>query len=389
MTRRPPACHAATGRPPATSARPRPTVTVLIPAHNEQDQILAAIASVQRQTRPVDEIIVITDNCTDQTAQVARASGVTVVATAGNTRRKAGALNQALAALLPDAGDHDQVLVMDADSCLDPRFAEVATEWLGRDDGPRYGGIGGTFRGRRDPHGAMSLPRRLATWWVETVQCNEYARYGRDVNRKRGKVLVLTGTAAIFSVAALKDVVAARRSGRLPCTDRGSAGVYDTSVLTEDNELTLALMHLGWRVRSPRGCTLTTEVMPTWRDLYRQRLRWKRGAMENLVQYRLTRVTAKYWGYQILTFAGVVVTCAYLAGIALALAVDHSLSLHGLWLAVTVIFMAERVVTVRARGGRQMLLAAALLPEMVFDIFLQATHAKALLDSLLGKSRHW
>jgi hypothetical protein len=111
--------------------------------------------------------------------------------------------------------------------------------------------------------------------------------------------------------------------------------------------------------------------------------------MENLVQYRLTRVTAKYWGYQILTFAGVVVTCAYLAGIALALAVDHSLSLHGLWLAVTVIFMAERVVTVRARGGRQMLLAAALLPEMVFDIFLQATHAKALLDSLLGKSRHW
>jgi cellulose synthase/poly-beta-1,6-N-acetylglucosamine synthase-like glycosyltransferase len=248
---------------------------------------------------------------------------------------------------------------------------------------------GGTFRGRRDRHRPARGIGRLLRWWVETVQCNEYARYGRDVNRKRGKVLVLTGTATLFNVAALRTVVAARRTGRLPCADPGSAEVYDTSVLTEDNELTLALLHLGWKVRSPRGCTLSTEVMPTWRDLYVQRLRWKRGAMENLGQYGLTRVTAKYWGYQVLTFLGVVVTSAYLGSVALGLILDRGIALHPLWLGITLIFMAERAVTVRARGWRQMLLALALIPEMVFDVFLQATHAKALTDSLLRRSRNW
>jgi len=372
---------------PHSPAR-RPRITVLIPAHNEDDQISAAIASVQGQTVPVDEIIVMADNCTDRTVEVAKANGVTVVETEGNSHRKAGALNQALGALLPVAAGHDQMLIMDADSYLDPSFVEVASSWLARDEG-HYGGIGGTFRGRRDPRERASMVRRVLTWWVETVQCNEYARYGRDVNRKSGKVLVLTGTAALFSAAALRDVVAARRSGRLPCADRDAPEVYDTSVLTEDNELTLALMHLGWKVRSPRGCTLSTEVMPTWRALYLQRLRWKRGAMENLVQYGLTKVTAKYWGYQIVTFLGVVVTAAYLGTTVWTLAADHSLHVKPLWLAITVIFMTERIVTVRARGWRQMLVAASLLPEMIFDIFLQVTHAKALADSLRGTSRQW
>ena len=376
--------------PPVRSARPAGgRLTVLIPAHNEEDQVAAVIASVRHQTRPVDEIIIVADNCTDRTVPRARALGVTVVETQGNQHKKAGALNQVLNSILPRASDQDRILVMDADSYLDADFAAVASSWLAGDGGEVFGGIGGTFRGRRDGHRPARGIRRLLRWWVETVQCNEYARYGRDVNRKRGKVLVLTGTATLFNVAALRTVVAARRAGRLPCANPGSAEVYDTGVLTEDNELTLALLHLGWKVRSPRGCTLSTEVMPTWRDLYVQRLRWKRGAMENLGQYGLTRVTAKYWGYQVLTFLGVVVTSAYLGSVALGLLLNSGIALHPLWLGITLIFMTERAVTVRARGWRQMLLALALIPEMVFDVFLQATHAKALADSLLRRSRNW
>lgn len=364
-------------------------LTVLIPAHNEEDQIEAVIASVRGQAKPADEIIVIADNCTDGTVALALTLGVTVIETQGNKHKKAGALNQVLSLILPDASDQDRILVMDADSYLDADFTTVASSWLAGDGSKVFGGIGGTFRGRRDSQAPASRIRRLLNWWVETVQCNEYARYGRDVNRKRGRVLVLTGTATLFNVVALRAVVAARRAGRLPCANPDAPEVYDTSVLTEDNELTLALLHLGWKVRSPRGCTLSTEVMPTWRDLYLQRLRWKRGAMENLGQYGLTKVTAKYWGYQILTFLGVVVTSAYLGSVAAGLVLDHGLQLHPLWLGITVIFMTERAVTVRSRGWRQMLLAIALLPEMVFDVFLQATHAKAVADSVLGRSRTW
>ncbi len=384
------ATRPADSAPPARGTGPASgKLTVLIPAHNEEDQIAAVIASVRNQTRPVDEIVVIADNCADRTVPLARALGVTVVETQGNQHKKAGALNQVLNSILPHASGDDRILVMDADSYLDTEFAAVASSWLAGNGAQVFGGIGGTFRGRRDGQRPARGIRRLLRWWVETVQCNEYARYGRDVNRKRGRVLVLTGTATLFNVTALRAVVAARRARLLPCANPAAAEVYDTNVLTEDNELTLALLHLGWKVRSPRGCTLTTEVMPTWRDLYLQRLRWKRGAMENLGQYGLTKVTAKYWGYQILTFLGVAVTSAYLGSIALGLIMNHGIQLRPLWLGITVIFMIERAVTVRARGWRQMLLALALIPEMAFDVFLQATHAKALADSLLGRSRHW
>ena len=62
--------------------------------------------------------------------------------------------------------------------------------------------------------------------------------------------------------------------------------------------------------------------MESWRDLYRQRLRWKRGAIENLRDYGLTRVTARYWGRQLFTFLGLVVTLAYLVSLGLSLALD-------------------------------------------------------------------
>jgi len=71
-------------------------------------------------------------------------------------------------------------------------------------------------------------------------------------------------------------MVEARRARRLP----GRPAVHDVRVLTEDNELTLAIPHLDFRILCPAGCTLTTEVMATWGDLFRQRLRWKRGALE-------------------------------------------------------------------------------------------------------------
>ncbi len=153
------------------------------------------------------------------------------------------------------------------------------------------------------------------------LQRNEYARYARDVNRRKGKVLVLTGTATLFSVATLRHVVRARAEGLLP---GDATQVYDTKVLTEDNELTLALLHLGYKVVSPKGARLTTEVMVSWGDLYRQRLRWKRGAVENLKDYGFTRITASYWMRQFVTFFGILVTAIYLASFAWSLTADRT-----------------------------------------------------------------
>lgn len=348
-------------------------VVCLIPAHNEEDCLPDALYSLVKQTRRPDRVIVIADNCTDHTVEVAQpycvGFCVEVFETMGNQHKKAGALNQVLSEVLPRLEDEDMVLVMDADSFLDERFIESAEERLAADrfSTSKYGGVGGTFLGR------------LGGGFVGMLQRNEYTRYAREVRRLKGKVLCLTGTATLFSAKALKEVAKKRPRGDL----------YDVEVLTEDFELTLALKHLGYEVVSPKECTLTTEIMESWRDLARQRLRWKRGAVENLIQYGLTRVTLEHWARQLVTLLGIFVTAIYLATVVYALTVAHGINLYPLWIGITAIFVAERAITVYRRGWKMSFLAALLFIEMPFDIFLQAVHLKAYWQVFTKSERSW
>lgn len=360
-------------------ARPDGRVVTVIPAHNEADGIGQALDSLERQTHRPDLVIVITDNCTDATERVVEDhGGAVVVRTMGNKHKKAGALNLVLRRLLPQLAPDDGVLVMDADSALDAGFVAAARTQLGRpargESGKTIGGVGGTFSGGR------------GGGFVGMLQRNEYARYARDVRRLKGKVLVLTGTAALFSVDALRRVVQARAMSVIPGE---AAQVYDTNVLTEDNELTLALLHLGYAVLSPRECLLETEIMTTWRALWNQRVRWKRGALENLVDYGLTPVTRRYWGRQALTHVGVLVSAVYFLTVLYALAMQGGVRLHPLWIAVTGLFAVERVVTVRDRGPLQMALASVIVVEMAFDVFLQAAQARAFWQTVRRSERNW
>jgi cellulose synthase/poly-beta-1,6-N-acetylglucosamine synthase-like glycosyltransferase len=341
-----------------------PRVIVLIPSYNEEGCIGDALYSVWTQSRLPDRVIVVADNCSDGTAAVARIWDAEVYETVNNRHKKAGALNQALGDVLLGLKGEDAVLVMDADSLLDEKFVEHALRKLSCGS---YGGVGGTFSGRS------------GGGFVGMLQRNEFARYARDVRRKKGKVLCLTGTAALLKVGALRKVAASRPSGN----------VYDTEVLTEDFELTLRLGHLGYDVVSPKECTLSTEVMETWGDLARQRLRWKRGAVENLIQYGLTRVTLEHWARQIVTMLGTIVTLMYLSTLFWAVAVQHSLHFYPIWIGLTVIFMVERVISVRRRGLRMSMLAALLIVEMPLDLFLQAVHLKAYWQTIIKAQRSW
>ncbi|MCA9187543.1 MAG: glycosyltransferase family 2 protein [Pirellulaceae bacterium] len=60
-------------------AEPRPRLDVLIPAHNEAIVIAQALQSVKPQLCPGDRMIVVADNCQDDTANVARQHGATVI----------------------------------------------------------------------------------------------------------------------------------------------------------------------------------------------------------------------------------------------------------------------------------------------------------------------
>ena len=61
----------------ATNARPR--IAVLIPAHNEVAGVAATLSTVRSQLLPGDRLVVIADNCSDETAKAASAEGVEVI----------------------------------------------------------------------------------------------------------------------------------------------------------------------------------------------------------------------------------------------------------------------------------------------------------------------
>lgn len=355
----------------AGRSAPQASVHVLVPAHNEESTIGATIRSLRGQTLPPRSITVLADNCTDHTVGRALVENAAVYSTKGNTEKKAGALNQYLRSHLLRMDPEDFVLVVDADSMLVPEFVEQAIRRLTAD--PRLGAVGGVFTGH--------TPRSS----LEQAQANEYVRFARSVARKQGQVMVLTGTATIYRVRALVQVTEQR--GRfLP----GRSGdVYDTTALTEDNEITLALKHLGWHLVSPKECVVRTELMPTLGDLHRQRLRWYRGAIENLLCYGWTPVTSRYWMQQ----TGLLL-CTMLFGLFVAVTVvDTSLGLirwSPWWASVSLLFLIERIVTVWRIGTRRgRLLALSVLPEIGYDLFLQFTFLRAAVHILRRSEAHW
>jgi cellulose synthase/poly-beta-1,6-N-acetylglucosamine synthase-like glycosyltransferase len=99
-------------------------LAIAIPAHNEAGAIGRCVRSVAACPIPDSleiQIVVVADNCTDATADLARASGAQALVRSDPSHRGKGfALKFAFETLLSEG--FDAVLVVDADSIVDPNF---------------------------------------------------------------------------------------------------------------------------------------------------------------------------------------------------------------------------------------------------------------------------
>jgi cellulose synthase/poly-beta-1,6-N-acetylglucosamine synthase-like glycosyltransferase len=92
-------------------------VAVLVPAHNESTGLLPTLAAIKQQLRIGDSMLVVADNCTDDTAAVAAAGGAEVVERRDPDRRGKGyALDFGLQHL--SSAPPDIVIMVDADCGL-------------------------------------------------------------------------------------------------------------------------------------------------------------------------------------------------------------------------------------------------------------------------------
>ena len=125
-------CSARLAVPPSSTGRLR--FDIVVPAHDEAASIARTLASLHRLAWPERQfrILVVCDNCTDDTAQRARQAGACVLERRDESRRGKGyALRHGFDASL-SANWADAVLVIDADSEVTPNLLEACATRLER-----------------------------------------------------------------------------------------------------------------------------------------------------------------------------------------------------------------------------------------------------------------
>jgi 4,4'-diaponeurosporenoate glycosyltransferase len=108
----------------------RISVSVIIPARDEEHNLPQLLDSLNNQIPPPEEIIVVDDGSTDRTSALARAAGARVIASAplpAGWRGKAWACRQGAG-----AATNDTLIFMDADTCFEPGGLSAVRETFAR-----------------------------------------------------------------------------------------------------------------------------------------------------------------------------------------------------------------------------------------------------------------
>ena len=121
----------------------------------------------------------------------------------------------------------------------------------------------------------------------------------------------------------------------------------------------------------------------------RVRLRWQRGALENLGAYGVTAQTSRYWAQQIGIGYGVIALFSYFALMIIMLISMDTWVWFPFWMLLGALFAVERVVTVWHGGWRARIVAALVIPELVYDAFLDLAFLKGVGDIAFARSADW
>jgi len=235
-------------------------VTVIVPAYNEAASVADTIRSLQAQTAPARQILVVDDCSTDGTGAVAAALGVTVVRPPVNTGSKAGAQTFALRYVrtsLTLALDADTVLAQDGIERLLPAFEHPAVAAAC----------------------GFVLPQRVRSLW-ERGRYIEYLfafTFYKQIQEYYGTPLISSGCFSMYRTELLR-----------------SLGGWSDRTLAEDMDLTWSLYQAGHDVRfMPEAVCYPIEPR-TFRLMRTQLRRWSHGFIQNVKLHWRSVLTVPY-----------------------------------------------------------------------------------------------
>jgi len=233
---------------------------VLICARNEESVIANLIESIHRQDYPKEyiHIFVAADNCTDRTAAVARACGATVYERFdARFVGKGYALEFLLNRIQQDFPNaFDGFFVFDADNLLKSDYISRMNE---------------TFSNGNDLVTSYRNSKNYADNWISAGYGLWFLRESVYLNRARenlGTSCAVSGTGFLFSKQILQE-----------------CGGWNFHLLTEDIEFSAHNIVHGHRIAFCPEAELYDEQPVTFRQSWRQRLRWAKGYLQVFRKY--------------------------------------------------------------------------------------------------------
>jgi cellulose synthase/poly-beta-1,6-N-acetylglucosamine synthase-like glycosyltransferase len=361
----------------------KPSVIALVPAHNEQDIIKATITSLMAQTYSFAYVLVIADNCTDNTVRIVKrlqqkygTKKLRLLRTVGNTHKKAGALNQGFEVARKSRPDF--IFGMDADTIIDSRMVEEAVKQFKIE--PNTAGICSAYRTLPLKSDATKWERFL--WRLQNIEFG-LANAWRVENHESARVL--PGVSVMFRTEALRDVYKLHK---------GTVWAIDS--LVEDYRLTLELKDLGWDAKSSLR-------MISWSDvplhlfgkagLFDQRQRWYSGTVDELRR----RGAIRHSRYELFTIAllalNFVMRLLLLACYATILAMGNHIELVSFFLLLPVTAAGVQfyrwIKYTDQRDRWQGIMTLLLLPNELYAIFREFIYLYAIWISYRRPNRAW
>jgi cellulose synthase/poly-beta-1,6-N-acetylglucosamine synthase-like glycosyltransferase len=236
--------------------RKLPSITILIPAHNEEKTIRETIVSVLRIDYPkmLKEVIVINDHSEDRTDEVAKEfadSGEIKLITNSVNKGKAYSLNRGI-----KLAKGELVACIDADSLVEPDILKKMVGYFGN---PKIASVTPALRVYRTAN------------FLEKVQFAEYLLniFLRKMLGHLDSIHVTPGVFSVYRKTVLQEV-----------------GGFDENNLAEDMEIALKIHSKGYTIENELSAISYTYCPSRLNELFKQRVRWYRGAIQNSVKYR-------------------------------------------------------------------------------------------------------
>ena len=228
-----------------------PSVTIFVPAYNEEKVIARTIEGLIATDYPKKEIIVIDDGSKDKTLQIANKYKSYAKILHKENGGKASALNYGMAfangeiAVIVDA---DTIIGRDAIKQLVKGFVDKDTVAV-----------------------AGNIKVRNRVNWLTKCQALEYIA-GIQINRRAfdflGSITIVPGALGAFRKSVLEE-----------------AGTYDKGTIVEDFDATVKVLKAGGVIKSSNTATAYTEAPQALHDFQKQRRRWYHGNIQVVLRH--------------------------------------------------------------------------------------------------------